>query len=103
MDYEALVAGAKRHGVLIEFNNGSLNPAGARHGCWENDRIILELCRQMEVPVVLASDAHIDALVGSFDQLEPRLEEIGFPEELIVNGSADRIRSYVNRYKNTIV
>ena len=49
------------------------------------------------VPVVMDSDAHFDLLIGEFDLASDLLEKLDFPEELVLNRSADAIREYVNR------
>ena len=47
-----------------------------------------------EVPVVVNSDAHIEYMVGRVDQALEMLEEVGFPEELVVNSSKERLDEY---------
>ena len=66
----------------------------------ENDREMLELCRQYQQPIVVDSDAHADTYVGEFGYARELLEELSFPEELILNRSPQAIRPYVNKYKN---
>lgn len=99
VDYEALVLGAKEHGVLIEMNNASLTPGGPRVGARDNDIALMELCRKYEVPVILGSDAHVDEGILNFQYTTALMREVDFPEKLIVNSSPDRCRQYVNKYK----
>lgn len=99
LDYEALVLGAKEHGVLLEFNNASLTPGGPRVGARENDICMLELCRRYDVPIVLGSDAHVDEGILNFRYTDELLRETDFPEHLVVNGSVEQCRKYVNKYK----
>lgn len=99
--YKDLVLGAKENGVLLELNNSSLRPNGARLDPLDNDIEMLELCKTYGVPIVLGSDAHVDMDVGEFDQAEKLLEQLDFPEELVVNRSVEEIKKYVNRYKKS--
>ena len=43
------------------------------------------------------SDAHFDSLIGEFDLARELLTKLDFPEELVLNRSADAIKEYVNR------
>lgn len=97
IDYEALVQGAKEHGKVLELNNHSLNPECTRANAVENDTVMLNLCKKYQVPIVMDSDSHFDLLIGEFDRARALLTELDFPEELVLNRSADAIRGYVNR------
>lgn len=97
IDYEALVQGAKEYGKVLELNNHSLNPECTRANAVENDTVMLNLCKKYQVPIVMDSDSHFDLLIGEFDRARALLTELDFPEELVLNRSADAIRGYVNR------
>lgn len=97
IDYPALVQGAKEYGKILELNNHSLDPSCFRKGARENDLEMLKLCMKYQVPVVMDSDAHFDTLIGEFDAARSVLEEIDFPEELVLNHSLDALKKYVNR------
>ena len=97
LDYRALVQGAKEHGVLLELNNSSLR--GSRKDAREMDREMLQLCMEYKVPVVIGSDAHVDTDVGNHTLALELLEELDFPEELLINVSPHRLEPYVNFYK----
>ena len=47
-----------------------------------------------EVPIVVDSDSHICYRVGHVEGALEMLEEIGFPEELIINSSMERLGAY---------
>ena len=100
LNYEAVVVGAKECGVLLELNNSSLNPKGHRKNPIPNDVIMLELCKKYHVPILLGSDAHVQESVGDYRYLEPLLECVNFPEELIVNRSVAEYKKYINRFKH---
>lgn len=99
VDYEALVLGAKEHGMLIELNNGSLHPLGARQDPLPNDVRLLELCRKYGVMVIQNSDAHCADEVGNHQFTDLLLEEMDFPQELVVNRSVELYKSFINRFK----
>lgn len=100
VDLDTLVAAAKEHQVLLELNNSSLRPGGSRLNARETDARMLELCKKYKTPVILNSDAHWSDDVGNHCYSGPLVEEVGFPEELIVNGSVEEYKKYINRYKN---
>ena len=99
VDYLALVQCAKEHRVLLEVNNNSLDPRCGRQGGEENIRTMLKLCREYQAPIIVDSDAHADSLVGSHQYVQKILDELQFPEELIVNRSVDEFKKYVNKNK----
>ena len=99
VDYKEIVLAAKEYNTLIELNNASLTDGGARVNARPLDIELLELCKEYEVPIVVASDAHIHLAVGNHDQAEALLEEVRFPKHLIVNQDVNYLKKYVNRYK----
>lgn len=96
IDYRALVQGAAEHGKVLELNNHSLDPSCFRKGARDNDLEMLKLCMEYRVPVVMDNDAHFDLFIGEFPMARALLEEIDFPEELVLNRSVDRLKKYVN-------
>ena len=62
---------------------------------------MLELCKQYEQPVIMNSDSHVFCDVARRDFSEKLIEEVSFPEELIVNRSVDIFKEYISRkYKD---
>lgn len=96
LDYQVLVPQAKEHHVLLEVNNSSLKPNSPRPGARENYESMLELCRRHNVPVILGSDAHIACDAGGHPYAQALLEELDFPEELVVNSSLKRLGEYLD-------
>lgn len=86
-DHEAVIRACAQSDTIVEINNHSFE---GRPGSFENCRDIALLCKRYDVPVVVSSDAHFWTLVGQFDLALNMLDEIGFPEELVLN--ADRMR-----------
>lgn len=97
VDYRALVEGAKEYGKILELNNHSLQPGCTRQNAHVNDTCMLNLCKEYRVPVIINSDAHFDTLIGEFDEAKTLLEELDFPEELVLNRSVDALKGYINR------
>ena len=58
----------------------------------KEDRAVLQKAR---VPIVVDSDAHFEVHVGEFGHALEMLSEIDFPEELILNASAERLNDVV--------
>jgi len=99
LDYRALVQAARENHVLLELNNSSLRPNSSRKNARELDREMLKLCVEYEQPIVIGSDAHVDLDVGRHDEALQLLEEIDFPERLVVNRSVEELKKYVNRFR----
>ena len=60
---------------------------------------MLKFCMKYQVPVVMDSDAHFDTHIAEFDAARVLLEELDFPEELVVNHSVNALRGYINAIK----
>lgn len=97
VDYEALVVAAGHFGVALEINNSSLSPEGYRGDTRENVRAILKMCSKYERPVVLSSDSHGHKNVGDFTYAVKMLEEMHFPERLVLNRSSKEFKSFIEK------
>lgn len=93
-DYEEVVKACKESDTIIELNNASLDPNGSRVGAREIDKEILALCVKYNVPIIMNSDAHIKYQIGDTDLCIQLLEEVNFPEELIVNYNKELFNHY---------
>lgn len=100
VDKEGLVKASKEYGVLLELNNSSLNPAGARKNARDNDIELLKYCKQYGVSIIIGSDAHTESDVGRYDLVMPLIKEVDFPEELIINRDVNELKKYLRKYKN---
>ncbi len=86
-DYESVLPVLAQHGKLIEINDSAFkNNKSSVPNCIE----IAKLCKRMEIPIIVNTDAHFTTQMGRFDGSIKMLEEIGFPEELVVNSSVER-------------
>lgn len=97
LDYRAIVEAAKRHGTLIELNNSSLRPGGHRLNARANDVEILTHCARVGAFIIVNSDAHTETDVGNHVYAHELLRELNFPEELVVNTSAEKFRRYLKK------
>ena len=95
VDYPALVAGAKSLGKALELNNSSLRKPKLRPGCVKNYHEMLPLCAQMGVPIIINTDAHDPSYVGNFAMAQALVEEIGVPDELILNNDLDKLKAFL--------
>ncbi|MDO5141457.1 MAG: phosphatase [Eubacteriales bacterium] len=93
-DHEYIISRCNAHGKIVEINNASL---GIRQGSRENCADIARLCKKYEVPIVVDSDSHISYRVGRVEGALDMLEEVGFPEELVINSSRERLAAYFRR------
>ena len=98
VDYEAVVQAAKETHTLLEVNNNSLNPNGFRQNTRENDADMLRLCMKYKVPVIMGSDAHYHEDILNHGRALSLLEELQFPEELVVNTDKEKLYRYINKY-----
>lgn len=95
LDYEELVKAAKREKVALELNNSSLNPKNSRQNGRENIKMMLGACKKYDVPILMGTDSHICYTIGRFEEALAVLEEVDFPEELILNGDPDNINKII--------
>lgn len=95
LDYDAVARAAKEYHTLLEVNNSSLMPTSFRPNARENYMEMLHACEKYKTEIILNSDAHVDTLVGRHDYSYELIRETGFPEELIINNSVDRFKSWL--------
>jgi len=99
VDFEELVLHAREQQVLLELNNSSLKAAKYRLNSRENMITMLKYCEKYRTPVVVGTDAHFATAAGKMDEIVQLLEETGFPEELVVNTSAQKYLSFLRKFK----
>lgn len=96
INIDEVVDCAKKTNTLIEINNSSLNYNNGRAGGDDTIIEILNSCKKKGTSIVLASDAHYHTYIGNFENIEKLLEITKFPEELIVNTSVEKLKSFLN-------
>jgi putative hydrolase len=95
VDYETLVHAAKENHVLLEVNNTSLSPDSSRAGAYENYLEMLDWCKKYQASIIVDSDAHCEVDVGNHSAAHRLLEEVQFPQELIVNDSLKKAAAFI--------
>jgi putative hydrolase len=95
LDLGAIVAAAVKHRVILELNNYSFDHRSGRHASLTTERAFAEAARDAGALIAVGSDAHFHLLVGSFEHALAVVEEIGFPEERIVNRSAEAVLGFL--------
>ncbi len=94
IDYDTLTAAA---GNTTSFwkSTTAPDPLSYRQGVRENYVKMLELCRHYRTPVIVNSDAHCEADSGNHASAYALLEELDFPQELVVNTSLELLSAYI--------
>lgn len=98
-DYEAGVKLFKASGKLVEMNESSLQ---WKPGALENARVFYRLCRDYAVPLVVNTDSHYAGQVGKTPIAEQLLEELCYPQELIVNLDAERVMKLAHEKRGIV-
>lgn len=99
VDIEKVVRTAKEYNKFIEINNHSFY---VRKGSEKNCREFLIQCKKHGVRVVTGSDAHISFEIGQFDKVYSLLEEVGMPEDLVMNTSIEKFDEYLKEKRARI-
>ncbi len=94
-DYEKVIPEFGKNGKLVEINNSSFK---IRQSSAENCKQIALACKKYGVNIIVNSDSHFCTQIGHFDNALKMLEEIDFPEELIINADINRFNSYLEKY-----
>jgi putative hydrolase len=97
VDLERVVSAAVEKKVVLEVNNSSLAPGAARQGADKNIRTMLKLAKEQGAYIILGTDSHISYQVGRFDNALAVLEEVDFPEELVINFDPEKLPMVLNK------
>lgn len=98
LDYEKIVKASKEYGTLLEINNNSIS-SGFRLNAYENEKKMLKLCKEYEVPIIIGSDAHEKNNIGKNDKAYQLIEEVSFDLSLVLNFYPEKLKKYLNKYK----
>lgn len=97
VDYNELTIAAASENVALELNNSSINPLSTRINGEKNIRKMLEKCMDNHTRIIMGTDSHYCKDIGRFKDSYRILKDIGFPQELIINESIDRLDYVLNR------
>lgn len=93
-DYKKVVPVLGESGKVFEINAHTFL---CRKKSIENCKIIAQLCKKHRFPVIINSDAHSEFEVASCLLALKMLEEINFPEELIINMEEERVDEFLKK------
>jgi len=99
VDIDEVVRAAKDFNKLIEINNHSFY---VRTGCEANCHEFARKCKEKGVRIVCGSDAHFSSYIGRFENVYKLLDEVGMPEELVLNTSIEKFEEYLKQKKSRI-
>lgn len=95
LTFEPIVRAAAETHTLLEINSSSMIPLRNKTEATPNNLEILRLCKQMNVPVILGSDAHISFSIADYRYALPLLQETAFPDELVMNYWPEQCMDYL--------
>lgn len=99
-DYRRVLEYFKAGDKIVELNCSShITRPGSDVTCRE----IARLCMELEVPVVLSSDAHFHTMVGEVQWGLDLIEELDFPHELVLNLDYNRFRAEMERRRGILL
>jgi putative hydrolase len=96
IDFETVAKACRDSGKFIEINESSIV---RKPGSKENAFELLKICKRIEAPVVVDTDAHYCSLIGKTPVSQLLIEETEFPRELIFNADAARVTEYILQNK----
>lgn len=91
-DYEALVKECVKNNKVIEINNASFIN---RQDSIPNCKKVALLCKKYGCSICVDSDAHFHQKIAQCNLAIEMLEEIDFPEELVINSDVDRFKTFL--------
>jgi len=95
LNYERLVQASLDYHVALELNNSSLMNPKRRLNCVENYKTMLALCEKLHAPIIVSSDAHDPSMVANHSFALKFLEEIDFPDELVLNNDLEKVQKFL--------
>jgi len=91
-DYETVIKRFAQCGKLVEINNSTIKH---KPDFYPNCVEIAKLCMKHGCRITVDTDAHFTTQLGRASEALKMLEEIKFPEELIVNASVENFNKYL--------
>ncbi len=96
-DYDELTKLFARNHKIVELNANScvVRPSGT-----ENMKRLAKACAKNGTPVAVNSDAHSIYRIAQVENIFKMLEEIDFPQELIVNSTNERLLTELKKHSH---
>jgi putative hydrolase len=101
LDIRAIVQCSAETKTLLELNNSSLRPGRDKPKAKSNFIEMLGYCKEMNVPIIMGSDAHITYDVANHTYAYGLAQEVGFPDELILNGDETKFLNYLTEIRES--
>jgi len=98
-DYEKVLKAFKEYEKLVEINENSIFH---KKKFRENYVEIIKICKKYEIPVIVNSDAHICVHVGQVGESIKLLEELNFPEKLVINTDWEKVKEFIVKKRGNI-
>lgn len=95
IDIDRVLNKAKQKNILIEINNSSFKLT--RKGSYDNCAKIAKKAVELDVQLVLASDAHISFDVGNFTEADKLIKDAKVPDRLIINTVPEKLNIYLKQ------
>ena len=99
LNYDKIVVAALEYKVALEINDSSLRPSSARLNGPQQVAVLAEKAVQSKVPVVMGSDAHMWCHVGRLDAAQKVLQNVNYPESLVLNYSLNGLEWLLRKQK----
>ncbi len=93
--YEPIVEAARDSHTLLEINSSSMKPIRQFTKAVDNNLELLYLCKRMDVPIILGSDAHIASAIANYEHCLPLLRQVDFPGRLVMNHQPEAFLDYL--------
>ena len=95
LDVDAVIETAVEQGVILEINNSSLNPLGARAGSRMMEIDFAVKAYAAGALLSINSDAHHSTGIGNIEPALSYAREYGIPTEAFINTSAKRVLEHL--------
>ena len=93
-DFDEVFSYCTKKDKLIELNNSRLNRTAEA----ERYKEILLSCKNHGTKIIVNSDAHFCTRIGEFEKSIKLLNEVDFPEDLIINADLIRFENYLQKH-----
>lgn len=98
-DYKKIIKLFKENNKIIEINSNTYN---IRKSSWDNCIKIAQLCKEIGCKISVNSDCHSIYSLGMVENALKMLNDIKFPQELIINSDIELLNKYLDERKERI-
>lgn len=97
-DVKEVCKACAHFGKAMELNVARIRDI-SKKDAYDFYRNLLSVCAEEKAFVVVNTDSHFWNTIGDFTPALKLIEEVGFPQELLLNADEDRLKEFVNRKK----